>query len=255
MASLLLGLQFAGPLQLPGILPLLGSRKSRTCVTELFQREFCWRCLLQLWSGDGLQRQDALCWAGLLRSGEALDALRSDLVLPRDAAPGTPFALLQIRNPKTRGHAAKHQAARIDPPDVVRLLDLAFGNLPRHRKLWPLSSGTLRRRLNVLQERFGLVEKGKPRFELSSLRPGGATWMLEATEAPDLVRRRGRWLSTKVMEIYLQEIEATTYLPSLQREQRGFLEDMALAFQSVLQQAEFFSSTGIPTKAWFYLFS
>ena len=57
----------------------------------------------------------ALAWAGLLRIGEALNAYRRDLILPRDAAPGTDFVLLQISSPKTRGRAAKHQAAHIDP--------------------------------------------------------------------------------------------------------------------------------------------
>ena len=72
----------------------------------------------------------ALAWAGLLRIGEALNAYRRDLILPRDAAPGTDYVLLQISSPKTRGRAAKHQAAHIDPPDIIRLLDAAFGRLP-----------------------------------------------------------------------------------------------------------------------------
>ena len=80
-----------------------------------------------------------LAWAGLLRIGEALGARRRDLILPRDATPGTDYALLQIATPKTRGRAAKHQAAPLDPPDIIRLLDIAFGELPRGAKLWPLS--------------------------------------------------------------------------------------------------------------------
>ena len=50
-------------------------------------------------------------------------------MLPRDAAPDTAFALLQIRAPKTKGRAAKHQASHVDPPDIVQLLDFAFGSL------------------------------------------------------------------------------------------------------------------------------
>ena len=101
-----------------------------------------------------------LCWAGVLRPGEALSATRSDLILPRDAAPGTDYALLQIRTPKTRGRSARHQAARVDPPDIVELLDIAFADLQPHKKLWPLSDGAFRRRLATVQTRLQLLTKG-----------------------------------------------------------------------------------------------
>ncbi|OLP87334.1 Protein MEMO1, partial [Symbiodinium microadriaticum] len=106
------------------------------------------------------------------RSEEVLAATRKDLILPRDAAQDTTFALLQIRAPKTRGRAAKHQASHVDPPDVVELLDLAFGALPQNSRLWPMSAGTLRRRFKLLQARFGLTgSDGAAHFELSSFRP------------------------------------------------------------------------------------
>lgn len=58
-----------------------------------------------------------LAWSGILRIGEVLMAQRCDLTLPCDSAPGVGFGVLRIRSPKTRGRAACHQAARIDPPD------------------------------------------------------------------------------------------------------------------------------------------
>ena len=51
---------------------------------------------------------------------------RGDLVLPGNSAPGARFALLRIKCPKTRGRAARHQAARIDPPDLVEYLAAVF---------------------------------------------------------------------------------------------------------------------------------
>ena len=158
-----------------------------------------------------------------MREGEVLAATRSDLILPRDAASDTAFILLRIQNPKTRGRAAHHQSSRIDQPDVVQLIDTAFGSLLPSQKLWPFSSGTLKRRLNLLQQRLGLCTACKPHFDLSSLRPGGATWMLQTAESPDLVRQRSRWLSVKVLEIYVQEVEATTYLPALDEGDSEFL--------------------------------
>ena len=81
-----------------------------------------------------------MTWAGLL----------VDLVLPEDAAAGIDFALLTIRSRKTRGRAARHQAARIDPPDVIQLLSAVFGRYPNESKLWPFSAATLRKRFSAL---------------------------------------------------------------------------------------------------------
>ena len=77
--------------------------------------------------------------------------------------------------------------------------------------------------------------------------------MLHCTENPDLVRRRGRWMSMRVMEIYLQEVEAITYLPSLSSDQRTFLQNMAASFPALLRQAASFTRARIPGQAWYYL--
>ena len=77
--------------------------------------------------------------------------------------------------------------------------------------------------------------------------------MLHCTENPDLVRRRGPWMSMRVMEIYLQEVEANTYLPSLTDDQRDFLQSMAASFPALLKQAAAFTRAGIPRQAWYYL--
>ncbi|CAE7306580.1 unnamed protein product [Symbiodinium sp. KB8] len=196
-----------------------------------------------------------LTWAGLLRIGETLNAVRSDLVLPDDAAPGTFYALLQIRAPKTRGRSARHQAARIDPSDIVKLLAAVFGPLPPGAKLWPFSDGVLRRRLRAILQRLSLSDDAGPAFDLASLRPGGATRLLQETENAELVRRRGRWLSGRVMEIYLQEVTAITYVPRLPGEARAVIESLALNFAWILEKALFFEESSIPRKAWYYLFS
>ena len=53
--------------------------------------------------------------------------------------------LLKIKELKTRGRHAKHQAARVDLADIVELLDLAFAKMDPKAKLWRLSGSTLRR--------------------------------------------------------------------------------------------------------------
>jgi len=99
------------------------------------------------------------------------------LILPEDCAPGTTFGLLRIRLPKTRGLAARHQAARLDPADLLTLLAAVYGKYAKDELLWPYSSSTLRKRLNLLQQALGLetVKTAKiiP-YDLGSFRP--ARW-------------------------------------------------------------------------------
>ena len=197
-----------------------------------------------------------LAWAGILRIGEVLQAQRLDLILPGDGAPEDQFALLNIHMPKTRGHGAKHQAARIDQSDIIRLLRAAFGSLQPHERLWPFSAATLRKRFQSLLKALTLpVDKssGVRPFDLGSLRPGGATWLLNKTENSEMVRRRGRWISHKVMEVYLQEIQVATFLQKLNPSQRQKILDFAGGFADILTLAESYLENSIPATTWFYL--
>ena len=71
---------------------------------------------------------------------------------------------------------------------------------------------------------------------------------MQQTEDSELVRRRGRWTS-----IYLQEIAASTYLPSLPRTQKDRIFGVAAGFSSVLTQAEEWNKAGIRSNVWFRL--
>jgi len=206
-----------------------------------------------LWWGWPLEAAIfALAWNGILRIGEVLMSLRRDLVLPDDSMPGVDFILLRIRAPKTRGRAAKHQAARVNPTDMVQLITAVFGELPADRPLWPYSAATLRKRFSAVLLSLGLHEstKGSRGFDLGSFRPGGATHLLLTTEDPELCRRRGRWLSTRVMEIYLQEVMATTFVQRLDHSVRSKIYERSAAFSRVLQIALSFLASGIPCRAW-----
>ena len=194
-----------------------------------------------------------LTWAGLLRIGEALSAFRKDLVLPLD----TSFLLLVIRAPKTRGRSAKHQAARIDQTDIIRFLTAMYGKVPKDTKLWPFSASTLRKRFQKLLTALYLpttrTSTCRP-FDLGSLRPGGATWLLHQVEDAALVQRRGRWLSGRVMEIYLQESFVSTYIRGLEPKIRARVELCSGAFATTIERAISFLDGGIPPQAWFSLF-
>ena len=197
-----------------------------------------------------------LGWTGILRIGEILAACRKELVLPCDAVPGTTFALLIIRHPKTRGRTAKHQAARIDQEDVIAYLTAMYGNAKPGARLWPFSAATLRKRFTHLLEALRLptkrTESHNP-FDLGSLRPGGATWMLHALESPEAVQRRGRWASARTMEIYLQEVLVVTYVERLSQRTRELIRIFAGGYAILISRCIFLLDSGIPTATWFSL--
>ena len=212
-------------------------------------------CLLWGWPVEGAIF--AMTWNGLLRIGEVLDACRRDLILPTDSAPGQSHVLLRIREPKTRGRGARHQSARIDPIDVVRLVSEVFRFHTPDEKLWAFSAATLRRRFVQVLSSIGLQTKvlgGTRPFDLGSLRPGGATHMLAVTEDAMLVQRRGRWVSMQVMNIYLQEVSVATCLPRLDPDVRGRIQRLCQIYPQVLEKSLEHLKYRIPTTAWNLLY-
>lgn len=78
---------------------------------------------------------------------------------------------------------------------------------------------------------------------------------IQATENSELVRRRGRWTSTKVLEIYLQETACVRFLASLSPSQRMKIQTMAESFPGIVSKAKLMAASNIPTHTWFKIFS
>lgn len=122
--------------------------------------------------------------------------------------------------------------------------------------LWPYPAATLRQGftqiLKVLQLPTTKAATTRP-FDLGTMRPGGATWMLHQTESPEYVQRRGRWLSARVMEVYLQEVRGTTFSERIQPKRRFWIQLCSAQFAAVLERVIAFLDTGIAPKAWYAL--
>ena len=214
--------------------------------------------LAMLWGWPTEAAIFLLCWTGLMRIGEVLLAKRRDVILPKDGAPGLRCILVRISTPKTRGRAARHQSARIDQADVVDYLSAVFAKLAPDQPLWPMSSSTLRKRMNMLQASLGLPTSKSHEvcpYDLGSFRPGGATDMLQQFEDSELVRRRGRWVSTKVLEVYLQEVSTATFHTKLSETTRSKIERLAAAFTQIRLESQYFINNEIPVLAWRHLWS
>ncbi|CAK0875440.1 unnamed protein product [Prorocentrum cordatum] len=122
---------------------------------------------------------------------EFLLAKRAQLVLPRDILFERPYALFTIQLPKTATLGAKVQSARVEPPDIVEMLDCIIGAAPPDAMLWPMSGQTFRKRFNSLcrelRPPLNLGGKCRGALDLASLRAGGATQLFLETDDPHLV--------------------------------------------------------------------
>ena len=191
----------------------------------------------------------ALAFGALLRIGEIVDATRKDLIMPADVSFTLDHVLLRIHEPKTRFRAARHQAGKVEQPDLIEVIRIGFARLQPCERLWPLSGSTLRLRLTRLLERLDLPSKdlrGLKALSLASFRPGGATWLMGMTESAELVRRRGRWASFRIMEIYLQEVMAATYTNDIPKTAYQKVMTAFQMFPQMLLQAKKFEECRIP---------
>ena len=199
----------------------------------------------------------AIMWGALLRPGEFISAIRQQLTLPSDLEHTTTFGILSILEPKTRFSAARHQAARLDLPDLLEVVELAFAELGPFQRLWPFSGQTLRARFrNILLALNLPVVKtdGIKPLDLGSLRAGGATWLLQTTESGELCRRRGRWASQKVMDLYIQEVSSLQYLSRIPVDAKSRVLHFARALPGTIRKCQHFYHCKIDPKIWYILF-
>ena len=212
-------------------------------------------CLIWGWTREAAIF--AMCFGMLLRIGELLNAKRADIIFPHDVRFSIDHVLLRILEPKTRFRAARHQSSKLEPPDLILVAWIGLGHLKPHERIWPGSSSTLRSRLDKVLAKLGLptmtTHLGKP-LTLASFRPGGATFLIGLTESAEVVRRKGRWISLRVMDIYLQEVSASTFLTDIDAQTRDRILTAMQHFLDILQISKGFHDARFPEIVWNLLF-
>ena len=90
-------------------------------------------------------------------------------------------------------------------------------------------------------------------LDLGSLRAAGAS--LLTSEDSELTRRRGRWITHKVMEVYVQEISSLLQF-LLRRPERIRIQILsgAALFPWSLAKAMMYFQASIPASVWYVLF-
>ena len=160
--------------------------------------------------------------------------------------------------PKTRFTAARHQCTRLDIPDLLQVAVLAFEKMDVNRYIWPYSPQTFRNRFKAVLTSIGLPTSPTPSLKAldpGSLRAGGASWLMQVTDSGDIVRRRGRWQNSRIMEVYVQEVSSLIYLQFLDSKVKSMVLDLASHFTAVLERAQSLYAAKIPYHIWYVLFS
>ena len=198
----------------------------------------------------------ALAWGALLRIGELLDACRSDLILPSDVGNTIDYVLLKIREPKTRYRSARHQAGKLEQFDLIEVVRIGFSKLLPEEKLWPWSGVTLRARLTKILVTLDLPHtptQVPKALSLASFRPGGATHLIAVSDSAEMVRRRGRWASFRTMEMYLQEVAASTYMNEISKTAKDRVLLALRNFPELMSRVVQFDASMIPETTWYFL--
>ena len=157
----------------------------------------------------------------MLRPFEFLRLRASDILVPSTSLTLASAAFVYVGAPKMRRLGARREHARVDEPEVVELLEAYLPLLSPEAPVFPGGSAMFRKQLAALMSFFGIPSVEPDGITPASLRPGGATYLYRCTDSPEKVRYRGRWMSARMLEIYIQETAASRLLTGLSSEQRA----------------------------------
>ena len=171
----------------------------------------------------------AIAFFGICRVGEALSAKRSDVFLPSDLLEEGSRILLQIRKPKTRRRGARIQHATVHSDELFcGFICSVLDSVSRSSPICGGSPAMYRRRWDFLLERLGISKR--LRLTPGCLRGGGAIFAHgQGLPIPDLLWRM-RLTHQTTLAHYLQEVAASSIIPSLPSEVRENIKAAADLF-------------------------
>lgn len=184
--------------------------------------------LALLWEWDVMAVMLFLGFLGMLRPFELLSLRHKDISYV-DSSRGLSLLFIFIGRPKTRHLAARRQHVRVDDQEIIPFVKASLsGGLPEAR-IFDAPPAHFRALFSALVEFFGIDARHLVGVSPACLRPGGATWLYQETDSPEQVRFRGRWLSSRMLEIYIQEVAGSSLLNDLQLHEQSRIEQFASA--------------------------
>ena len=161
-----------------------------------------------LWGWQRVACVVLLCFFGLARPGEVLQARRRDLLLPRDlVAEAFDAIYLKVVKPKTRYRGlGMTQHIKIQNLLVAKLCERVLGDLPLNEPLYKGSPSTFRRRWDAILA--ALQVPVTLRVLPAGLRGGGSVWAYRQNEELQRILWRMRLSNMITLQHYLQEVGA-----------------------------------------------
>ncbi|CAE7384983.1 unnamed protein product [Symbiodinium sp. KB8] len=176
------------------------------------------------WCGCAL-----LAFYGTARIGEVLACQRKHLVLPEDLFKHCSSIFLRLDSSKTsmRGRP-RVQHVRVDDPQALALIRLAFSGLEPGEKLFPLSHAAFRTRWDRCLAALGLGQGVN--LTPGGLRGGGAVACYHKGTPIADIQWRLRLKNMATLEHYLQEVSALTALSEASNDAKSNIQHAVQVF-------------------------
>ena len=175
-----------------------------------------------------------LTFGGICRPGEPLNAVRKDLLLPRDLVVENPdICYLCIRSPKGRRRGiGKVQHVKISERTYTKFLDKVFGKLASDQPLFFGTPGTFRRRWDAILSVLSVP--AKLGLTPASMRAGGAVQSYRSDEEIAKILWKMRLKHLDTLQYYLQELGAVSAFLDLPSSSKLKVEKTAQLFSALL---------------------
>ena len=184
-----------------------------------------------------------IAYVALMRPGEVCKLTIGDTLYGDSLCPVAGTVCLIIKEPKTKHSYGRRQNVTVTEPLLlsllVRRIDSLRARLPRSYPcqslpLFSKSISYFERGFKMIVAHLGVSAP----LTLGSLRAGGATTLslppCSGVVSLDELRRRGRWMCVRTMEIYLQELASTHILASLHDSVLGRLRAFSDVFEAAI---------------------
>ena len=169
--------------------------------------------LALLWGWKRWAAVTMYCFYAISRVGEVLKAKRAEALTPRDILFEQNILFLKVLAPKSRNRGPRVQYSSTDNPAAVSFVSGVWDELMPDEALFPGSASSYRSRWDKIFSRLG-VDKSMG-LTPGSLRGGSAVSADRAgVQIADILWKM-RLAHQKTLSFYLQEVSASSVLPSL----------------------------------------
>ena len=198
----------------------------------------------QWWTFAVLLEIGFLC---LLRPGELFKLTFADVSLPGSITMNAGAAAIRLCRPKNHRQMGHQQFVLLRNPNASRWLSLLCGERAGPEPIWGYGQVRFRSMLNGLLAELQLQSC---KFGLSSLRPGGATYLFQAGVPVSTLRFLGRWSVERSLNHYLQEAVAFQLVARLQPSAQALLRSALPLALSVLSLPPPLVQQDVPGPHW-----